>query len=53
MQKNTDRALSQHKAFIISITAQTGNSTHATSFLLISDKGKALYNHQASGCKMI
>lgn len=47
----TLQALSQHKAFIILIVEERGNSAHAAPFLLISDKEKALCNHKVSGCK--
>lgn len=48
----TQSSLSQHKAFLIPIVAERGNSAHVAFFLLISDKGKALYNQQASGYKV-
>lgn len=49
MYFSTEQALSQHKAFIIE--AKRGNSADTAPFLLVSGKGKALYNHQVSGCK--
>lgn len=48
MYFSTEQALSQHKAFIIE--AKRGNSADTAPFLLVSGKGKALYNHQVSGC---